>query len=173
MLTLISLILVLVGCANWLCIGLLQFDFVAGIFGSQANIFSRIVYVVIGVAAAIVVINLIKNKGKLTFNMKKLKKDNFKKEPALISESSNDMARDNYSRNQSQNSQSESYANNQNNELYSSNRNYENRNQMEVSNDMGRQNHPNSPLNDFNNSNSCKDCNKDNCDCNNNRSIGE
>lgn len=165
MLTLISFILVLVGCANWLCIGLLQFDFVAGIFGSQANIFSRIVYVVIGVAAAIVVVNLIKNKGKLTFNMKKLKKENFKKEPALISESSNDMARDEYRQNQ--NMQSDSRTNIQNDKQYVSNSNYENRNNMEVSSDTGNQNHPNSPLNDFNNSHSCKDCNKDNCDCNN------
>ena len=165
MLTLISFILVLVGCANWLCIGLLQFDFVAGIFGSQANIFSRIVYVVIGVAAAIVVVNLIKNKGKLTFNMKKLKKENFKKEPAFISESSNDMARDEYRQNQ--NMQSDSRTNIQNDKQYVSNSNYENRNNMEVSSDMGNQNHSNSPLNDFNNSHSCKDCNKDNCDCNN------
>lgn len=171
MLTLISLILVLIGCANWLCIGLLQFDFVAGIFGSQANIFSRIVYVVIGVAAAIVVINLIKNKGKLTFNMKKLKKENIKKEPALISESSNDMSRDNYNRNQ--NLQNQSYASNQNNKTYSSSQTCENRNQMEASSDMGEQNHPNSPLNDFNNSSSCKDCDRDNCDCNNNRNNNQ
>ena len=72
MLALISLILVLVGCANWLTIGLLQFDFVAGLFGSQSNIFSRIVYVIVGVASIILTVNIIKNKGKIAFNFKKL-----------------------------------------------------------------------------------------------------
>ena len=171
MITLISLILVLVGCANWLCIGLLQFDFVAGIFGSQANIFSRIVYVIIGVGAAIVVINLIKNKGKLTFNFKKLKKENFKKEPALISESGNDSARQNFNQNYENSKNIDSYQNQDTTKQNYENRQYSNysqnnRNQMEASSDMN-QNHPNSPLNDFNNSYSCKDCNKDNCDCNN------
>lgn len=75
MLTLISFLVTIVGCANWLTIGLLQFDFVAGLFGSQSNIFSRIVYVLVGVAAAILVVNLIKNKGKITFNLKKMKKE--------------------------------------------------------------------------------------------------
>lgn len=84
MIALISLILVLVGCANWLTIGLLQFDFVAGLFGSQANIFSRIVYVIIGVSAVIVCINLIKNKGKLTFNLKKLNKKTMEESPVFV-----------------------------------------------------------------------------------------
>lgn len=73
MLALISLILVLVGCANWLTIGLLQFDFVAGLFGSQSNIFSRIVYVIIGIGAIVLTVNIIKNKGRIAFNFKKLK----------------------------------------------------------------------------------------------------
>lgn len=80
MLTLFALILVLIGCANWLTIGLLQFDFVAGLFGSQSNIFSRIVYVIVGVAAVMLTVNIIKNKGKLAFNFKKLK-FNKKSEP--------------------------------------------------------------------------------------------
>lgn len=170
MITLISLILVLVGCANWLCIGLLQFDFVAGIFGSQANIFSRIVYVIIGVGAAIVVINLIKNKGKLTFNFKKLKKESFKKEPALIPETGNDMSRQNNNQNYQtmRNNTNQSY-NTETNKTNQSNEISNNRNQMEASTDTHSQSH--SPLNDFNNSHSCKDCNKDNCDCNNRNSI--
>lgn len=86
MITLISFILVLVGCANWLTIGILQFDFVAGLFGSQANIFSRIVYVIIGVASIIVTINLIKNKGKLTFNLKKLNKKTMETSPVFVPE---------------------------------------------------------------------------------------
>ena len=75
MLTLISFLVTLVGCANWLTIGLLQFDFVAGLFGSQSNIFSRIVYVLVGVAAGVLVVNLIKNKGRISFNLKKMKKE--------------------------------------------------------------------------------------------------
>ena len=136
MLALISFILVLIGCFNWLCIGILQFDFVAGIFGSQANIFSRIVYFVIGVAAIIVCANLIKNKGKLTFNLKKLKKENFKKEPVFVPESSNDMA-------QNHNNQSATYYKN-NTEVSNS---ISDRNQTEASNDMA--NNPNSPLHNF------------------------
>lgn len=84
MIALISFILVLVGCANWLTIGILQFDFVAGLFGSQANIFSRIVYFIIGVASIIVTINLIKNKGKLTFNLKKLNKKTMAESPVFV-----------------------------------------------------------------------------------------
>ena len=72
MLALISLIAVIVGCINWLTIGLLQFDFVAGLFGSQSSIFSRIIYVLIGVGALILTVNIIKNKGRIAFNFKRL-----------------------------------------------------------------------------------------------------
>ncbi len=71
MLALISFILVIVGAINWFCIGLLQFDFVAGLFGSQSSIFSRIVYIAVGLAALILLFNLIENKGKIKFNFKK------------------------------------------------------------------------------------------------------
>lgn len=102
MLALFSLILVIVGCANWLCIGLLQFDFVAGLFGSQSNIFSRIVYVIVGIAAIILTVNIIKNKGKIGFNFKKLK---FKKDPqpAMQMEAGHDYSKQ-YNSNHSQNS---------------------------------------------------------------------
>ena len=71
MLSLISFLLVLVGCINWLSIGILQFDFVAGIFGSQSNIFSRIIYTLVGIAMIIVAFNLLKNKGKFEISFKK------------------------------------------------------------------------------------------------------
>ena len=106
MLALFSLILVIVGCANWLCIGLLQFDFVAGLFGSQSNIFSRIVYVIVGIAAIILTVNIIKNKGKIGFNFKKLK---FKKEPqpAMQMESGQDYSKShNFQANQQHNQMS-------------------------------------------------------------------
>lgn len=49
--TLISFIFVIVGALNWLSISLFQFDLVAGIFGSQADTFSRIIYGLVGFSA--------------------------------------------------------------------------------------------------------------------------
>ena len=73
MLSLIAFILAIIGSINWFCIGLLQFDFVAGLFGSQSSIFSRIIYVAVGLSAFILLFNLIKNKGKITFDFKSKK----------------------------------------------------------------------------------------------------
>ena len=75
MLTFFSLLLVLIGSLNWLSIGVLQFDFVAGIFGSQANIFSRLIYTIIGIGAVVFTVVLIKNKGKVRFSLKKAQND--------------------------------------------------------------------------------------------------
>ena len=75
MLSFISFILVCVGCINWFSIGILQYDFVAGIFGSQSNIFSRLVYTLVGVASIIVIFNFIKNKGKFVVSFKKANKE--------------------------------------------------------------------------------------------------
>ncbi|WP_284164788.1 DUF378 domain-containing protein [Frigidibacter sp. SD6-1] len=47
----VSLILVIVGGLNWLLVGLFEFDLVAAIFGGQLAALSRIVYVLVGVAA--------------------------------------------------------------------------------------------------------------------------
>lgn len=65
MFTVISFILTLLGSINWLMIGLLQFDYVAGIFGYQASVFSRIIYIIIGASSVFLVYKLIKNKGVL------------------------------------------------------------------------------------------------------------
>lgn len=75
MLAFISFLLVCIGSFNWFCIGILQYDFVAGLFGSQSNVFSRIVYVIVGVASIIVIANLIKNKGKFVISFKKANKE--------------------------------------------------------------------------------------------------
>ncbi|MDO4741115.1 MAG: DUF378 domain-containing protein [Eubacteriales bacterium] len=45
-----SLVLVIVGALNWLLVGLFQYDLVAGIFGGQSALISRIVYALVGVA---------------------------------------------------------------------------------------------------------------------------
>lgn len=61
------------GSLNWLCIGFFQYDLVAGLFGYQGSIFSRLVYIVVGIAAIYLIFVIIKNKGRLTAN--KLKKE--------------------------------------------------------------------------------------------------
>lgn len=75
MLAFISFILVIIGSVNWFCIGILQYDFVAGLFGSQSNVFSRLIYTLVGVASIIVTVNLIKNKGKFVVSFKKANKE--------------------------------------------------------------------------------------------------
>ena len=75
MLAFISFILVIIGSLNWFCIGILQYDFVAGLFGSQSNVFSRLVYTLVGIASIIVAVNLIKNKGKFVVSFKKANKE--------------------------------------------------------------------------------------------------
>lgn len=47
----IALILLIIGGLNWGSIGLFQFDIVAWIAGGQAAIVSRIIYVVVALAA--------------------------------------------------------------------------------------------------------------------------
>ena len=75
MLAFISFVLVIIGSINWFCIGILQYDFVAGLFGSQSNVFSRLVYTLVGIASIIVTFNLIKNKGKFVVSFKKANKE--------------------------------------------------------------------------------------------------
>ena len=119
MLALISLLAVIVGSANWLTIGLLQFDFVAGVFGSQSNIFSRIIYVAIGVCAIVLTINIIKNKGRIAFNFKKLKSG--EKQPALApAESGKDFAKDENFNNNNENYNRPHYTNHSDQKFYNS-----------------------------------------------------
>lgn len=75
MLALISFLLVTIGSLNWFSIGILQYDFVAGIFGSQSNVFSRLIYALVGIASIVMVVNLIKNKGKFVVSFKKANKE--------------------------------------------------------------------------------------------------
>lgn len=65
MITFIAFALAIAGCVNWLLIGLLQYDFVAGIFGYQGSVFSRIIYIVIGAAAVYLVVRLFIDKGSI------------------------------------------------------------------------------------------------------------
>ena len=65
MISIISFIIAMFGCINWLCIGFFQYDIVAGFFGYQGSIFSRAVYIFVGIAACVVIFSVIKNKGRL------------------------------------------------------------------------------------------------------------
>lgn len=73
-----AFILTILGGLNWLGIGMLQYDFVAGIFGTQANIFSRLIYAVIGMASVYILFLAIMKKGKIFDKTKKEEKANSK-----------------------------------------------------------------------------------------------
>lgn len=51
MLDKIALTLLIIGGINWGSIGIFQFDIVAWIFGGQTGIVSRIIYIIVGLAA--------------------------------------------------------------------------------------------------------------------------
>ncbi len=80
MLTFLSFLLTVAGCVNWLLIGLLQYDFIAGFFGFQAAIMSRIFYVLFGLGAVYLILRVIINKG--TFKIWERKKKKGKEEKA-------------------------------------------------------------------------------------------
>lgn len=46
----IALVLAIIGALNWGSIGVFQFDLVAGLFGGQDAILSRIIYTVVALA---------------------------------------------------------------------------------------------------------------------------
>lgn len=51
MLDRIALLLLIIGGINWGLIGIFSFDLVAFIFGGQAAILSRVIYVLVGISA--------------------------------------------------------------------------------------------------------------------------
>lgn len=51
MLDKIALTLAIIGGLNWGCIGIFQFDLVAWLCGGQTGIISRIIYILVGLAA--------------------------------------------------------------------------------------------------------------------------
>lgn len=46
----IALILLIIGALNWGLVGIFQYDLIAGIFGSSANVVARILYTLVGLA---------------------------------------------------------------------------------------------------------------------------
>ena len=75
MITLISFFIVLLGTFNWLSIGLMQYDFVAGIFGTQSSFLSRAVYIVVGFAGVWLVIMAFVQRGRIKINDNGFKRD--------------------------------------------------------------------------------------------------
>ena len=73
MFSIIAFIVVILGSLNWLSIGFFQYDLVAGLFGYQGSIFSRIVYIVVGIAAIFLTVSIIRHKGRIS--AKKLVKE--------------------------------------------------------------------------------------------------
>lgn len=73
MISILAFIVVIFGSMNWLSIGFFQYDIVAGLFGWQGSIFSRLIYIIIGICAIYLFFVIIKNKGRIT--VKKLKKE--------------------------------------------------------------------------------------------------
>ena len=74
MITFLAFLITLAGSIDWLLIGLLQYDFIAGFFGFQASLFSRMFYILYGVAAIYLVIRIIVNKGTFKIFERKKKK---------------------------------------------------------------------------------------------------
>lgn len=72
MITFISFLATLFGCINWLSIGMLQYDIVAGFFGTQASIFSRIIYIIIGFAALWLIVSAVRQRGKVNIFKNKM-----------------------------------------------------------------------------------------------------
>jgi uncharacterized protein len=50
-LNVIALALVIIGGLNWLLVGLFKWDLVGGLFGGMESLISRVVYILVGVAA--------------------------------------------------------------------------------------------------------------------------
>ncbi len=92
MITLICYVLLLVGAANWLSIGLMQYDFVAGFFGTQSSFLSRMIYIIIGFAAIWMVLMTFKQRGKIKINDNGF---NFKRKNTQNDENFNNAKRDN------------------------------------------------------------------------------
>ena len=67
MFRLFAFILTCLGGINWLMIGSLQYDFVAGIFGTQSNVFSRIIYFIIGICSVYILAVTLFSKARARF----------------------------------------------------------------------------------------------------------
>ena len=58
----LTLILSIIGCANWGLVGLFQFDLVAWLFGGASSLLSRIIYTLVGLAGLWCISFLVRDK---------------------------------------------------------------------------------------------------------------
>ena len=58
----LALILVIIGAINWGSIGLFGFDLVGSLFGGQGAMFSRIIFIIVGLAGLWAITILFKDK---------------------------------------------------------------------------------------------------------------
>ena len=84
MLPILSFIFMWFGALNWFFISAFQYDFVAGFFGTQSSLFSRIIYFIIGLAGFYFLFYVLKNKGKLTLFQNPFKKRAKPAEPIKV-----------------------------------------------------------------------------------------
>ena len=63
MINLVCILILIAGGLNWASIGFLQYDFIAGFFGTQASIFSRLIYIIIGIASIYFIFMIFKYRG--------------------------------------------------------------------------------------------------------------
>ena len=105
MFNLIAFLISIFGGINWFCIGLFQFDIIAGIFGSQAHFVSRFFYCIIGICAIYSLIALFIKKGRVYEPNQLTKKQNNKPNNSDKEEKQKDKEKKDYS-NKSKNSSS-------------------------------------------------------------------
>lgn len=92
MLVFFCFLITIIGSLNWLCIGFFQYDFVAGLFGTQSSIFSRLIYIVIGISSVFLTYAVIRYKGRLTIKKNKNQNEvllNHQPPPNSVSENQN------------------------------------------------------------------------------------
>lgn len=73
MLKFFAFIFMWLGSLNWFFISAFQYDFVAGFFGTQSSLFSRVIYFVIGMAGFVMVFEAIKSRGKINLIQRPIK----------------------------------------------------------------------------------------------------
>ena len=96
MITFLAFLITLAGSVNWLLIGLLQYDFVAGMFGYQASLFSRLCYILVGVAAMYLIIRIIANRGTFKIYERRKKRQQNSQYYSSSNESNHENSNDDY-----------------------------------------------------------------------------
>lgn len=75
MLPFFSFLFMWLGSLNWFFIAAFQYDFIAGFFGTQSSLFSRLIYFIIGMAGFVMFFMMIKNKGNIKIFEKPFRKN--------------------------------------------------------------------------------------------------